>query len=137
MKIWLVKSKTELIICKTDYYISISKPFIPLFSHGMNGFYRLWCKNSGFMKNEQKIPNGIEIHAVKLNISSIRYICFWTDFSPWRVCPFDHIHSFYSNDYFCNRSQGFQSKHIPNLFLINRRSGSMILFKYFVTTQLS
>ena len=39
-----------------------------------------WCKNSGFMKNEQKIPNGIEIYAVKPNISSIRYICFWTDF---------------------------------------------------------
>ena len=83
------------------------------------------------MKNEQKVPNGIEIYAVKPNISLIRYICFWTDFSPWRVCPFDHMHSFYSSDYFCSRSQGFQSKHIPNPFLINRRSGSMILFKYF------
>ncbi|HFJ9287064.1 TPA: hypothetical protein ACGW44_005049, partial [Bacillus toyonensis] len=44
-----------------------------------------WCKNSGFMRNEQKIPSGIELYAVKPNISLIRYICFWTDFSPWKV----------------------------------------------------
>ena len=81
MKIWLVKSKTELIICKTDYYISISKAIHTIVFTWYEWLYKLWCKNSGFMKNEQKIPNGIEIHAVKLNISSIRYICFWTDFS--------------------------------------------------------
>lgn len=40
------------------------------------------------MKNVQKIPNGIEIYAGKPQISSIRYICFWADFSPWSVCPF-------------------------------------------------
>ena len=71
-----------------------------------------WCKNSGFMKNEQKIPNGIEIYAVKPNISSIRYICFWTDFSPWRVCPFDHMHSFYSSDHFVAVRKDFN----PSLF---------------------
>jgi hypothetical protein len=44
-----------------------------------------WCKNREFTKIEQKIPNGIELYAVKPKISWIRYICFWTDFSPWRV----------------------------------------------------
>lgn len=34
----------------------------------------LWCKNSGFINSEQKIPNGIEIYAVKPKISWIRYI---------------------------------------------------------------
>ncbi|MGH1231934.1 insecticidal delta-endotoxin Cry8Ea1 family protein, partial [Bacillus toyonensis] len=28
-------------------------------------FLRFWCKNRGFMKTEQKIPNGIELYAVK------------------------------------------------------------------------
>jgi transposase len=44
--------------------------------------FGFWCKNSRFIKNEPKIPNGIELYAVKPKISLIRYICFWTDFSP-------------------------------------------------------
>ncbi|WP_313771960.1 hypothetical protein [Bacillus bingmayongensis] len=40
------------------------------------------------MKKERKIPSGIEFYVVKPKRSWIRYICFWTDFSPWRVCPF-------------------------------------------------
>ena len=73
-----------------------------------------------FMKNEQKVPNGIEIYAVKPNISSIRCVFFGQTSPRGEFVLFDHIHSFYSNDYFWSRSQGFQSKHIPNLFLINR-----------------
>ncbi|OUB57310.1 hypothetical protein BK750_32320 [Bacillus thuringiensis serovar jegathesan] len=41
-----------------------------------------------FMKNEQKIPNGMELYAVKPKVAWIRYICFWTDFSPGKVYPF-------------------------------------------------
>ena len=36
---------------------------------------RRWAKHP-FMKNEQKVPNGIEIYAVKPNISSIRCVFF-------------------------------------------------------------
>ena len=53
-----------------------------------------WCKNLGFTKTEQKIPNGIELYAVKPKISWIRYTCFWTDFSPGEFALFDHMHSF-------------------------------------------
>ncbi|WP_257144463.1 relaxase/mobilization nuclease domain-containing protein, partial [Bacillus wiedmannii] len=47
-------------------------------SNSFNEFLRLWCKNSGFMKNEQKIPNGIEIYAAKPKSSLIRYWSY-----PW------------------------------------------------------
>ena len=50
-----------------------------------NLFAAVLVQNREFTKIEQKIPNGIELYAVKPKISWIRYICFWTDFSPWRV----------------------------------------------------
>ena len=38
------------------------------------------------MKKERKIPSGIEFYVVKPKIS-----WFWTNFSPWRVCPFLYL----------------------------------------------
>ncbi|PEE34677.1 hypothetical protein CN271_28835 [Bacillus cereus] len=41
------------------------------------------AKIVGYEK-KQKIPSGMELYAVKPKSSLIRYICLWTDFSPWR-----------------------------------------------------
>ncbi|PND13367.1 hypothetical protein CW304_21445 [Bacillus sp. UFRGS-B20] len=43
----------------------------------------------GVTKTEQKIPNELELYAVKPKVSWIRYTCcFWHRLLPWEVCLF-------------------------------------------------
>ncbi|PGL10528.1 hypothetical protein CN916_32530 [Bacillus thuringiensis] len=43
-------------------------------------------KTVGYEK-KKKIPSGIELYAIKPRVMN-RYICFWRDLCPWRVCLF-------------------------------------------------
>ncbi|WP_257206964.1 DDE-type integrase/transposase/recombinase, partial [Bacillus pseudomycoides] len=82
-------------------------------------------------------------YAVRPKRILISCICFWTDFSPWKVCPFlifMNIFSVHNDSIFCTRTpEGIQLRQVRYLNniveqdhrFIKKRVRSMLGFKSF------
>ncbi|OUB35430.1 hypothetical protein BK708_04780 [Bacillus thuringiensis serovar yunnanensis] len=57
------------------------------YSYSLSSFEDFGAKVVEY-KKEQKVPNGIELYDVNRKTPWIRFICFETDLSTWKIIPF-------------------------------------------------